>query len=82
MTQSDCFTVSSYTWIEYKFIPAGREDANVRMLGTGRPMVVELIDPRILRLSPETYTILEKKIADDPKTGQIVQVKQLAQVDP
>ncbi|ORY91310.1 hypothetical protein BCR43DRAFT_103903 [Syncephalastrum racemosum] len=67
---------------DYKFIPAGREDADVRMLGTGRPMVVELIDPRIISLSPADYTALEKKIAEDPTTGQIVQVKQLTQVDP
>ncbi len=33
-----------------KFHGAGREDVNVRMLGEGRPFVMELIDPKELRV--------------------------------
>src|SRR5262245_34808005 len=33
---------------KHKFHGAGREDINVRMLGTGRPFVVELIAPKVL----------------------------------
>ncbi|CAG8488695.1 9316_t:CDS:2, partial [Diversispora eburnea] len=31
---------------DYIFVPAGREDVNVRMLGTGRPFFIEIINPR------------------------------------
>ena len=34
-----------------KFIPAGREDMDVRMLGTGRPFTVEITNPY-----PQTLT--------------------------
>ncbi len=33
---------------KHKFHGAGREDVNVRMLGAGRPFVVELIGPKVL----------------------------------
>jgi tRNA pseudouridine synthase 10 len=32
---------------KHKFHGAGREDVDVRMLGSGRPFVLELVDPRI-----------------------------------
>lgn len=32
----------------YKFHTAGREDVDVRMLGNGRPFVVEVISPRVM----------------------------------
>jgi tRNA pseudouridine synthase 10 len=32
---------------KHKFHGAGREDVDVRMLGTGRPFILELIDPKI-----------------------------------
>jgi tRNA pseudouridine synthase 10 len=33
---------------KHKFHGAGREDVDVRMLGAGRPFVVEVVDPRVL----------------------------------
>lgn len=33
------------------FIPAGREDMDVRMLGEGRPFVLELHNPRLPSIS-------------------------------
>lgn len=30
----------------YKFSSGGREDIDVRMLGNGRPFVIEVVDPR------------------------------------
>ncbi|KAF9106303.1 putative tRNA pseudouridine synthase Pus10 [Mortierella sp. GBA35] len=47
---------------EYKFVTAGREDANVRMLGNGRPFYLELINPRIPSLPSETIKKLEGEI--------------------
>ena len=35
---------------KHKFHGAGREDINVRMLGTGRPFIVELIAPKVLEV--------------------------------
>ncbi|KAF9431946.1 putative tRNA pseudouridine synthase Pus10 [Entomortierella beljakovae] len=37
----------SYRADDFKFVTAGREDANVRMLGNGRPFYIELINPRV-----------------------------------
>ncbi len=31
---------------EYKFSSGGREDVDVRMLGNGRPFVIEFCDPK------------------------------------
>ncbi|KAI8362539.1 hypothetical protein B0O80DRAFT_493515 [Mortierella sp. GBAus27b] len=49
---------------DYKFVTAGREDANVRMLGNGRPFYIELISPRTPSLAPEALQELETKIND------------------
>lgn len=38
---------------------AGREDIDARMLGTGRPFVIEIVEPKIREFDPEE---LEKKI--------------------
>ncbi|VDD85628.1 unnamed protein product [Enterobius vermicularis] len=53
-----------------RFIASGREDIDVRMLGSGRPFVVECFNPRrrlqFLRdLLKETLCRLEKSINDD-----------------
>jgi tRNA pseudouridine synthase 10 len=45
-------------------VTAGREDANVRMLGNGRPFYIELINPRTPSLKPEALKQLEAKIND------------------
>ena len=37
---------------DIKFIPAGREDLDVRMLGTGRPFVLEIKHPSPPSLTP------------------------------
>ncbi|KAF9329391.1 putative tRNA pseudouridine synthase Pus10 [Linnemannia elongata] len=47
---------------EFKFVTAGREDANVRMLGNGRPFYVEMMNPRIPVLPSETIKQLEGEI--------------------
>ncbi|CBH17640.1 uncharacterized protein TEOVI_000234200 [Trypanosoma equiperdum] len=43
----------------YKFHSAGREDVDVRMLGSGRPFVLEVISPSRERASPEDLASLE-----------------------
>ncbi|KAF9914850.1 putative tRNA pseudouridine synthase Pus10, partial [Lobosporangium transversale] len=47
---------------DYKFTTAGREDANVRMLGNGRPFCIELINPRIASVPNKTIKSLETEI--------------------
>lgn len=34
---------------EIKFHSGGREDIDVRMLGNGRPFLIELVSPQIIR---------------------------------
>ncbi|KAF8937477.1 putative tRNA pseudouridine synthase Pus10 [Dissophora ornata] len=65
---------------DYKFVTAGREDANVRMLGNGRPFYMELINPRIPRLPIETIMQLEAQI--NRIMPEKVQVRSLAAIQP
>ncbi|KAJ1923435.1 hypothetical protein IWQ60_005878 [Tieghemiomyces parasiticus] len=43
----------AYQATDYKFVGSGREDVDVRMLGTGRPFYIELVNPRRAHLTPE-----------------------------
>lgn len=65
-----------------KFVTAGREDANVRMLGTGRPFYLELINPRTPRLSDEQYKQIEQEINSQPIHKDNVQVRHLGYIRP
>ncbi|KAI7872191.1 hypothetical protein BDF14DRAFT_1717558 [Spinellus fusiger] len=64
-----------------KFVSAGREDANVRMLGTGRPFYLELINPHKPTLSQEEYTAMEEEINQLPTKADI-QVRHLTRIRP
>lgn len=46
----------------YKFHSAGREDVDVRMLGTGRPFVLEIVSPHRASLDPATLKRLEDAV--------------------
>ena len=46
-----------------KFHGAGREDIDVRMLGTGRPFVLEIVEPRIRKLDLDKISIEVAEIA-------------------
>mmetsp|Transcript_3455 Transcript_3455/g.4532 ORF Transcript_3455/g.4532 Transcript_3455/m.4532 type:complete len:246 (-) Transcript_3455:2336-3073(-) len=45
-----------------KFLASGREDHNVRMLGSGRPFALELIDPKILSVPQFSLEIFAKAV--------------------
>ena len=47
---------------EVKFSSSGREDCDVRMLGNGRPFLVELLNPRKTVLKEEEVRELEREI--------------------
>jgi tRNA pseudouridine synthase 10 len=65
-----------------KFVTAGREDANVRMLGTGRPFYLEVINPRTPRLSDEEYQKIQDEINNQPIHKDNVQVRHLGFIKP
>ncbi|XP_076442990.1 tRNA pseudouridine synthase Pus10-like isoform X2 [Babylonia areolata] len=46
---------------DHKFSASGREDVDVRMLGLGRPFVVELINPHRIKFSPEDLKAIQKE---------------------
>ncbi|KAL9551899.1 hypothetical protein MBANPS3_004036 [Mucor bainieri] len=82
---SDCFAeiIRKYHRADdTKFVTAGREDANVRMLGTGRPFYLELINPRTPRLSDEQYKQIEQEINNQPIHKDNVQVRHLGYIKP
>ena len=47
---------------EAKFSSSGREDVDVRMLGNGRPCLLELINPKIITFSTEEIDFWQEKI--------------------
>ncbi|KAJ3015628.1 putative tRNA pseudouridine synthase Pus10 [Thoreauomyces humboldtii] len=49
----------------HKFYSSGREDADVLMLGRGRPYYLELINPRRAEASQEEMTALQQEINRD-----------------
>eukprot|EP00741_Cyanophora_paradoxa_P009935 tig00000157_g9624.t1 len=51
--------LAAYGCSDYRFSTAGREDVDVRMLGTGRPFVLQLIEARRTKLSDEKLRALE-----------------------
>ncbi|CDH60630.1 trna pseudouridine synthase pus10 [Lichtheimia corymbifera JMRC:FSU:9682] len=65
----------------YKFVSAGREDANVRMLGTGRPFYLELINPRVAKFTQEEYDTMQNTI-NSSDTKDAVQLRDLTNINP
>jgi len=59
---------------EAKFQSAGREDVDVRMLGPGRPFVLELINPKVIPEDLNVYTKLQDEINSSTKRIQVVQL--------
>ncbi|KAF9370908.1 putative tRNA pseudouridine synthase Pus10 [Podila verticillata] len=70
----------AYKADDYKFVTAGREDANVRMLGNGRPFYMEMVNPRIPFLPYERLKELEAKI--NTIMPDKVQVRSIASLEP
>ena len=58
---------------EAKFHSAGREDVDVRMLGEGRPFVLELLQPRVAEHTAEALAAMQREI----NQSDIVQVSGL-----
>lgn len=52
---------------EARFSSAGREDVDVRMLGTGRPFIVELVNPRTRALSRDLLAMIQKEVNAETK---------------
>ncbi|KAI8139659.1 hypothetical protein BJV82DRAFT_563459 [Fennellomyces sp. T-0311] len=69
-----------YRCDEYKFVSSGREDANVRMLGTGRPFYCELVNPRKLRFDKSEYAAMQDEINSLP-SKDAVQLRDLTAID-
>ncbi|KAG2224080.1 hypothetical protein INT45_004961 [Circinella minor] len=64
---------------DYKFVSSGREDANVRMLGTGRPFYCELINPRRVTFKKDELAAMQDEINSLP-TKDDVQLRDLASI--
>ena len=47
---------------EYRFSSSGREDVDVKMLGTGRPFVIEAVNPRRIHHTPASMSALQEAI--------------------
>ncbi|KEG11206.1 tRNA pseudouridine synthase 10 [Trypanosoma grayi] len=63
----------------YKFHSAGREDVDVRMLGSGRPFVLEIISPSRQRVTPEDLAAFEETV--NKSEGGDVEISQLRLTD-
>lgn len=73
--------MAKYIRVGYKFVTAGREDANVRMLGTGRPFYCELINPRVAKFTQEEYNAMQHTI-NTSDTKDAVQLRDLTLINP
>eukprot|EP00698_Gefionella_okellyi_P000779 TRINITY_DN10691_c0_g1_i1.p1 TRINITY_DN10691_c0_g1~~TRINITY_DN10691_c0_g1_i1.p1 ORF type:complete len:547 (-),score=96.15 TRINITY_DN10691_c0_g1_i1:831-2471(-) len=66
------------------FLSAGREDMDVRMLGSGRPFVIELVNARRITCTPEDCARLQLQINQSEDVGvqqlQMVAKEFVAQV--
>lgn len=56
---------------DYRFSASGREDVDVRMLGSGRPFVVEIINPHRLRLTRTELAQLQQNINSSTKRVKV-----------
>lgn len=54
--------VKHFKAVDYKFMSAGREDIDVRMLGRGRPFVMEVVNPKRPHLSAEEYRTMQREM--------------------
>lgn len=62
----------------FKFSSSGREDVDVRMLGNGRPFLVQINNPRFLTNDADRITKVQQAINSDTKD---IQVRDLQIVD-
>jgi tRNA pseudouridine synthase 10 len=56
---------------DHKFSSSGREDVDVRMLGRGRPFMIEFIKPKIVTFLQEELTKIQKQINADTTDVQV-----------
>ncbi|KAJ2650301.1 hypothetical protein IWW40_002478 [Coemansia sp. RSA 1250] len=63
----------------YNLVGSGREDADVRMLGDGRPFYLECINPRTTQLEQQQIHDIEHNLK---QTNSPVQVRQLQLIKP
>ncbi|KAJ2454815.1 hypothetical protein EV183_001234 [Coemansia sp. RSA 2336] len=62
----------------YNLVGSGREDADVRMLGDGRPFYLECINPRATQLEQQQIRDIETTL----QTNTLVQVRRLQLIRP
>jgi tRNA pseudouridine synthase 10 len=71
-------------WIkakDYRFASSGREDVDVRMLGRGRPFVVEFIDPRKETFTTEDMGAIQKQINATTPDVQVRDLQLVSRAD-
>merc|ERR1719427_20675 len=60
---------------DHKFQSSGREDCDVRMLGNGRPFIVEVIDPTKVNFSYKEMKILEEEINNQSNVVKVTSLQ-------
>lgn len=63
------------------FSASGREDVDVRMLGNGRPFVLEIINPRKVRWSNEEMKRIENEINETTKLISVNKLQMITKED-
>ncbi|KAI5752129.1 hypothetical protein M8J77_014090 [Diaphorina citri] len=63
---------------DYLFSSSGREDVDVRMLGTGRPFSIELINPKCTKVTQKQIDSLMDKINNE--NGEKIRVQDMTTV--
>ncbi|KAH3759323.1 trna pseudouridine synthase pus10 [Pelomyxa schiedti] len=63
----------------YKFSASGREDMDVRMLGNGRPFVLEIVNPKKPHHTDEEYGEIQKRMNTSTDKVQISHLQRVSQ---
>ena len=64
-----------------RFSSSGREDCDVRMLGDGRPFLVELVNPRKTLLARTEVETLEREINSDTDLVEVKRLRVMGKAD-
>lgn len=72
---------SKFTCKEMKFSASGREDSDVRMLGNGRPFLLEIIEPRVGLAGFTSDSLAKVEQTINENSHDLIKVRSLQLID-
>ena len=72
---------TKFTCKEIKFSASGREDSDVRMLGNGRPFLLEITEPKVGLAGFTSDSLAEVEQTINENSHNLIKVRSLQQID-